>query len=525
MGISCCHTERREVWSAWALCCTKGAKGGKELVPFAVFRLEWAGRRQQSADERQAMTDEWGAETRLGSEERKPMVGAPDRARLAIDRKRFTVLRLGEHFYNAFWLLPVLFLIGALLLAVITHAIDKALPANIGRTAPWVVSAGSASVVLATLATAMLTFLGVVFSIGLVALQLASQQFSPRVLRNYVRSTTTKVALGTFIATFIYPLFSLGYLDELMRGGRDVSTISVAVAMILALASIAVFIAYVTLTIRGMRIAYAISTVAVETRKALAQMFPPDERYVTAETLAASPPARLVYLRKGPWSLAEHAPQGVLQAVDVVGCVRRAREHDVVLRLVPQVGDYVSEGEPLFEVYAGGVSVTGGPTDWQLLRAVDVGRERAVYQDPFYGIRALVDVAAQALSPAVNAPTTAVQVLDRLEDFLRLMASRPWPSGLFADETGAVRLVMEVRSWDQFVDLALTEITEFGAGSPQVTRRLANLLDALMPIVPDERKPVLVRHKRLLEEAVAQRFASYRALATVALQPDARGLG
>jgi uncharacterized membrane protein len=197
----------------------------------------------------------------------------------------------------------------------------------------------------------------------------------------------------------------------------------------------------------------------------------------------------------------------------------------VVLRLVPQVGQYVANGEPLFEVFSTGACATGGPTDRQLLRTVDVGPERAVYQDPFYGIRALVDVAAQALSPAVNAPTTAVQVLDRLQDFLRLMATRAWPSGLFADESGRVRLIMEVRTWEQFVDLALTEITEFGAGSPQVTRRLASLLDALTPIVPEERRPVLARHKALLAEAVDQRVASHRVLAEVALQPDARGLG
>ena len=464
--------------------------------------------------------------------ERQPGVERSDtatlgtiRAQLAIDRRRFARLRLREHFYNNFWLMPALFLIGALLLAVITRAVDETLAPATRHSAPWVVSATVASVVLATLATAMLTFLGVVFSIGLVALQLASQQFSPRVLRNYVRSTTIKVALGTFIATFIYPLFSLGYLDELRHGGRSVATISVGVAMLLALASIAVFIAYVTLTIRGMRIAYAISTVAIETRTALNRMFPADGQYVTVEPPATPRSARLVYVRKGPWSLAEHAPQGVLQAVDVVACVRRAREHDVVLRLVPQVGDYLSEGEPLFEVIAVGASTAGGPSDKQLLRTVDVGRERAVYQDPFYGVRALVDVAAQALSPAVNAPTTAVQVLDRLQEFLRLMATRPWPSGLFADETGVLRLIIQVRTWEQFVDLALTEITEFGAGSPQVTRRLADLLDTLTPIVPDERQPVLVRHKKLLAEAVAQRFASYRALADVALEPDARGLG
>jgi uncharacterized membrane protein len=388
------------------------------------------------------------------------------------------------------------------------------------------VSAAGAGVVLSTLATAMLTFLGVVFSIGLVALQLASQQFSPRVLRNYVRTTTTKVALGTFIATFIYPLFSLGYLDELTRRGHaDISTVSVAVAMVLAVASIAVFIAYVTLTIRGMRIAYAISTVAVETSRGLEQMFPPDERYATVAPPALGEPDRVIAYRSGPFALGVHFGQGMLQAIDMAACVRLAREHDCVVRLTPQVGQYVGRGEPLFELFAGPGGPASLPVDSDLLRTVDIGPERTVYRDPFYGVRALVDVAAQALSPAVNAPTTAVQVLDRLQDFLRQMAPRTWPSGLFADRDGTVRVVTQVRSWDQFVDLALTEITEFGAGSPQVTRRLAALLDSLKDQVPDKRRPVLVRHQTLLSEAVAQRVASYRALAEMALEPDARGLG
>jgi uncharacterized membrane protein len=481
-------------------------------------------RREASAWKEREMTEEQQSVSGF-DDERRAVVGATVMAQIAIDRKRFVLLRLRERFYDTFWLLPALFLVGSLLLAVITRTVDESLSPVITQTAPWVVSATAANVVLATLATAMLTFLGVVFSIGLVALQLASQQFSPRVLRNYVRSITTKVALGTFIATFIYPLVSLGYLDQLTRAGRTVSTVSVAVAMALAIASIAVFIVYVTLTIRGMRIAYAISTVTIETRAALHRMFPTDEQYVAVQPPALSPCGRLVFSRKGPSSLAEHAAQGVLQAVDLVACVRRAREHDVVLRLIPQVGQYIASGEPLFEVFSAGACATDGPTVKELLRTVDVGPERAVYQDPFYGVRALVDVAAQALSPAVNAPTTAVQVLDRLQDFLRLMATRRWPSGLFADETGTVRLIMQVRTWEQFVDLALTEITEFGAGSPQVTRRLADLLDTLTRIVPEERRPVLLRHKALLEEAVAQRVASYRALAEVALQPDTRGLG
>jgi uncharacterized membrane protein len=346
------------------------------------------------------------------------------------------------------------------------------------------------------------------------------------VLRNYVRTTTTKVALGTFIATFIYPLFSLGYLEELSRGGHpDISTVSVVVAMALAIASIAVFIAYVTLTIRGMRIAYAISTVAVETSRALDQMFPPPERYAAVPEPELGEPDRVIVYRAGPLALGVHLDQGMLQAVDIAACVRLAREHDCVVRLTPQVGQYVGRGEPLFELFAGPGGPAALPADADFLRTVDIGPERTVYRDPFYGVRALVDVAAQALSPAVNAPTTAVQVLDRLQDFLRQMSTRTWPTGLFADRDGAVRLVMQVRSWDQLVDLALTEITEFGAGSPQVTRRLASLIDVLKDTVPDERRAVLIRHQTLLSEAVDQRFESHRVLVEVALEPDARGLG
>jgi uncharacterized membrane protein len=440
------------------------------------------------------------------------------------DEPRFSLVRVRERFFNSFWLLPAAFLVGALLLALLTRTIDAALPPVIAHAAPWIVGGHDASVVLSTLATAMLTFLGVVFSIGLVALQLASQQFSPRVLRNYVRSTTIKVALGTFIATFIYPLFSLGYLQELMRNGRAVATVSVAVAMVLALASIAVFIAYVTLTIRGMRIAYAISTVALETRRALRRMSPDGGRHVDVEMPASAQPDRVVSYATRRTALAVHAAQGVLQAVDIASCVRLAARHECVLRLLPQVGQYVASGEPLFQVFTHGAG-SSLPTDRQLLRTVDVGPERAVHQDAFYGVRALVDVAAQALSPAVNAPTTAVQVLDRLQDFLALMARRPWPTGVYADQAGHVRLIIPVRSWAQFVDLALTEITEFGAGSPQVTRRLADLLDTLQAGVPVDRTAVLARHRELLAEAVEQRVASYRGLAAIALEPDARGLG
>ena len=150
----------------------------------------------------------------------------PARARtVANGPRRFVLWRVRERFHDTFWLLPALFLVGALLLAAITRAVDETLSPAVTRADPWVVSASDARIVLAALATAALAFLGVVFSIGFVAL-VANRQSSPRVPGEYARSTTTKVAMGTFIATFIYSLMSLGSLGELMRGGRTISTIS-----------------------------------------------------------------------------------------------------------------------------------------------------------------------------------------------------------------------------------------------------------------------------------------------------------
>src|SRR5262249_57209938 len=112
------------------------------------------------------------------------------------------------------------------------------------------------------------------------------------------------------------------------------------------------------------------------------------------------------------------------------------------------------------------------PRDWRVLRAVSVGRERTLYQDPAYGLRQLVDIAAQALSAAVNAPTTAVQVLDRIVDLLPRIAERPDPTGLFADAELEVRLSVPGTTWPELRRLALTGSPTFRSASPQVVRRV-----------------------------------------------------
>jgi uncharacterized membrane protein len=189
--------------------------------------------------------------------------------------------------------------------------------------------------------------------------------------------------------------------------------------------------------------------------------------------------------------------QGVLQAIETVRLVQIARRHGCVLRVIPRHGDYVIQGDPLVEVYgASGLEAAG------VLAAFQVGPERTVSQDPAYGLRILVDVALQALSPAVNAPTTATQVIYRLTDLLAVIAQKPAPTGLLADHEGQLRLVRPTYTWEDHVDLSFDEIRFYGIDQPQTRRQLARSLDYLLDTVPEGCRAALEHQKGLLSQAI-----------------------
>ena len=210
---------------------------------------------------------------------------------------------------------------------------------------------------------------------------------------------------------------------------------------------------------------------------------------------------------------------GVILGVDVSRLVTLAAGSGCHLTVLPQPGQYLAADSPVVEVRGG-----PSPPAWQVLRCISVGRERTLYQDPAYGIRQLADIAAQSLSAAVNAPTTAVQVIDRLEDILAGIAERPDPTGLFVDRYHRARVTIQVTPWSRVVPLALTEIRVFGARSPQVSRRLMAALDDLLAAVPPSRRPEL-EHERALLVADVETLWPEASARERALTPDRLGLG
>jgi uncharacterized membrane protein len=347
-----------------------------------------------------------------------------------------------------------------------------------------------ARTLLATIATALLTFTGVVFSITLVALQMASTQYSPRVLRSFVRKPVTKLALSTFIATFVYSLTLLARVGTTTKA-HTVAQGAVGLAYLLVMASVIVFVVFVNATVRSMRVTYVIEAVFRETLGSARALFIDESEYRAAESPRDEPvTARIAFAR----------PDAALDGIDAHRLVHVASTHDCVLQLCAPVGTFLYRGQNVIEVVGG-----TPPEPAEVLKAMNASPTRALYQDPSYGIRQLVDIAIRALSPAVNDPTTAVQSLDRLHGVLRAVANRPDPSGNYIDPAGAVRLVMPVVGWDRLVGLAFTEIGLFGAGSPQISRKLLAIFDDLQAIVPPERQAPLDAQRDWLRTEVAQR--------------------
>ena len=272
-----------------------------------------------------------------------------------------------------------------------------------------------------------------------------------------------------------------------------------------------------TATMRLLQVSWVVTAVAEETRLALGRNRPAATSYLSAAAPQVDQDPRLVRLKEERDD-GRGGQFGVILGVDRGRLVQLGRHYDCLLQFLPKVGEYLPIGADLVAVHGG-----DGPPDDAVRDCVHFGRSRTMYQDPLYGIRQLVDVASQALSPAVNQPTTAVVVIDRLEELLLRIGRRPQPTGFFVDSGSVVRLMYPEPTWAETVDLAFTEIAIYGASSPAVMRRLAAAYESLHQSIPFDLRLDVARHVALLEPLASAAILPGHPMATP--RPDPRGLG
>ncbi len=190
------------------------------------------------------------------------------------------------------------------------------------------------------------------------------------------------------------------------------------------------------------------------------------------------------------------------------------------IRVLPAVGDFVPQGAPLVEVLGAPAAV-----DEEALRdAFSIGIDRTQQQDLALGFRHLADIAVRALSSGINDPTTAVQALDYIHDLLRRLVVHPLRPRYVSDGDGNLRVVLRRMAWNNLLEIAVTEIRQYGHGSVQVMRRLLYTLEDLLTLAPPHRRASLERQRALVLRAVEHSFAAPedRALASCS---DPQGLG
>lgn len=419
---------------------------------------------------------------------------------------------VADRLRGSLWFLPAVAVAGVIALAAGTLAIDH----SERDTVSWLAfggTPGTARSILSEIVTAIITLTALVFSITVVALQLASSQYSPRVLRSFLRDRPSQVTLATFLATFAYSMVVLRAVRN-ATASQDafVPELSVNVAFALTAVSVGLFVYYVHHIAQSMQASTIIARVAAETVDAIDRLYPD-----VGDDAVASAPEQDDGERAGEATVP--APRsGYLQTVDEETLLAVATEHDLVVRLRPRVGDFVAKGAALLHVRG----EYDEDTAHRLVAALTVGRERTTQQDAAFGFRQLVDVAERALSPGVNDPSTAVQALDRLYELLMMLAPRRIPSPERLDRSGTLRAVLPRPSWDSYVHLAFDEIRHHGEGSVQVSRRIAAIVDDLVDVVPAARRGPLLDQRRLNQRSTRRGFDDREDVAHAA-QPSRHG--
>jgi uncharacterized membrane protein len=207
-------------------------------------------------------------------------------------------------------------------------------------------------------------------------------------------------------------------------------------------------------------------------------------------------------------------------AVDIPTLVELARLHDGIIEFLPQIGDFVAVEEPLFTLHGGAMAID----DREVLAAVAFGRERTLEQDPMFAFRIIVDIALKALSPAINDPTTAVVALDQVHRLLRQVGRRTLRGEVTLDDNGRPRVIFRTPNWEDYVQVACSEIRACGANNLQVARRMRAMLMNLRGTLPEHRHAALETELDLLDWAIQRHFSRPEELALARI-PDPQGLG
>ena len=404
------------------------------------------------------------------------------------------VLQVWFRLRYSYWFVPAVMMGLAVLLAAALIASDRLIGDADAGLPTWLYAGGpdGAREVLSVIAGSMITVAGVVFSITIVALQLASSQFGPRVLRNFMRDRGNQIVLGTFVATFVY---SLLILRTIRTGEQEtVPALAVSVAVVLAVSSLAVLIYFIHHAAMSVQASHIVSAIGKELFETIDRIYPEE-----AEGASSEPPtideaeAVPVHLRH----------TGYVQAVDLTLLTQLAAEHDLLIRLTCGPGSFISTETVVMRLWPRErctESVVDDARD-----SVALGSIRTPEQDVLFAADQLVEVAMRSLSPGINDPFTAVSCIHWIGAAVIQILGRRRPSEHVRDDEGAVRLLIPTISLDEVLEHTFGRLRPYAEGHRVVLRTLVETLVLVRAYAQTERHRALINYHLRLVLAAAER--------------------
>ena len=429
--------------------------------------------------------------------------------------KHIKLSKFWDSLRASYWFLPTLMAAGAIALAFSLLALDRSESIDIGAFS-WIYQGGAdgARAVLSVIAGSMVTVAATAFSITIVALQLASSHFGPRLLRNFMQDQGNQIVLGTFIATFVYCLLVLRTVR-----GEDyqlfVPQLSVTVGVLLAMASIGVLIYFIHHASTIIQVSHVIADVSHDLEQVTNSLFPDalgheldpqDEsaRDIPANFEAAARPV-------------QSKETGYLQAIEDETLMRVACDENLLLQVKAYPGAFIIEGSPLAVAYP--ADRITHHVEKRINQAFVMGHELTKQQNVAFPIEQLVEIALRALSPGINDPFTAIRCIDRLADGLARLASRDLPSPYRYDQSHTLRVIAAPVKFETLVDTAFNQIRQYGSADTMVTGRLLAAIAAIAPFTRHfKQRYILQQHLESIWHSSQQNLNHQQDLETIEKQ-------
>lgn len=383
------------------------------------------------------------------------------------------LVALWRKYWSQFWAIPALCTLVAVLAGIGLPLLDSVTEWGEGS---WNFGGGAeaARSILSSIAGAMISVTGLVFSVTMVVLQLASNQFTPRVLRSFLEGRIAQWTLGLFVASFVYALVVL----QSVRSGDDdgggfVPRTSVTAATLLVITSIGVFLAYIHMVTRSVSVAVLLKDLRLQGERIIAasQDRGPEE----ADAVPRPNVDSFGVIAKGT---------GWLTNVNIRGLIEVAKECDGSIEVVRRLETYVVEGQVVARVHG----EMENPEDIanSVRSCLTVESSPASGVDLAFTIRQIVDVASRALSPGINDPTTAVYCIHAIHALLRRVVTIPARHAVYRDSDDVPRVWLAGTPFHAMLDLAVTEPALFGKEVPSVRAALVGMLTDLTEIALPE---------------------------------------